>query len=243
MTDSDFQVLNSTDHADVRVVTTPGERFGDAVMQVMVMPFELRNVQACYPVFFQIDRNDAYYPVALLGFEDGENLFLEGDTWSADYVPAMIRRGPFMVGVKDVPGGKEQARVLSLDMSHPRVSRNEGEALFDVLSGRTQYLEEQAGLLEALHDGLGHCREFTAALHAEGLLEAVTLEISLNDGSRNQLIGLHGINEEKLQELPGEVLERFNREGFLMPLFMVLASMSNVRALIQRKNALVGKGN
>ena len=43
-------------------------------------------------------------------------------------------------------------------------------------------------------------------------------------------------DEEKLQALPGKVLEDLSRDGYLMPLFMVLASMANIQRLVERKN-------
>ena len=238
-----FEVLNNQDHADLKVITDYRASFGDAQMQVMVFPFEFRNIQAHYPIFFQVDANGQFYPIALLGFEEGENLFLDEPNWRAPYIPAMLRRQPFLVGVKDASksdGSTEQARVLSIDLKHPRVSHVEGEALFKPLGGRSEFLEEQAGLLETLHDGLGHCQAFTNALAEHGLIESVTLDISLNDGSRNQLIGLSAINEERVQELTGDVLEAFSKEGYLLPLFMVLASSTNMRTLIDLKNQREG---
>ena len=68
------------------------------------------------------------------------------------------------------------------------------------------------------------------------LIEAVTLEVELNDGSRHQLIGYHSINEENVQALSGGVLAEFNREGFLAPMFMALASMANIQHLVALKN-------
>ena len=35
--------------------------------------------------------SEHYLFVALLGFEPGENLLLEGDTWSVPYIPVNIR--------------------------------------------------------------------------------------------------------------------------------------------------------
>ena len=241
-----FEVLNNKDHADLRVITDYRSSLGDAQMQVMVFPFEFRNVQAHYPIFFQVDANGQFYPIALLGFEEGENLFLDEPSWRAPYVPAMMRRQPFLVGLKDAntsDGGVEQARVLSLDLNHPRVSREEGEALFKPLGGRTEFLEEQAGLLETLHDGLSHCQAFTNALSEHNLIESVTLDISLNDGSHSQLIGLSAINEERVQELPGNVLESFSKKGYLLPLFMTIASSTNMRTLIELKNQQVEATN
>lgn len=238
-----LELLNSVDHADLRVITDRGARFGDEVMQVMVFPFEFRNVQGSYPILFQTDRDGNHYPIALLGFEDGENLYLDEPGWKVPYIPAMLRREPFLVGLKDAQtetGETRQARLLSLDTNHPRISLDEGEALFQPLGGYTPFLEEQSALLEQLHDGLEHCRSFVTALRAHGLIEALTLDIALNDGSRNQLIGFSGIDEEMLRQLKGEVLQQWSEQGFLMPIFMMLASMSNVRTLIELKNQRVG---
>ena len=239
---SQNEILSSSQHGDVRIRTGFGAQFGDAQMQTLVLPFEFRNIQAHYPIFFQADANDDLFPVALLGFEEGENLFLEGDRWDAAYVPAIRRRDPFLVGVKDAhldDGRSQQMRVLSIDMSHPRVSREEGEPLFDALGGRTEFLEEQAGLLETLHEHFEHCRAFARALNEAGLIEPVTMNVTLRDGSTNQLIGLRGLDEEKVQTLSAERLDEFNQKGYLLPLFMIMASMSNMRALIERKNAAV----
>ena len=240
-----FEVINNQDHSDIKIITENRATLGDAVMQAMALPFEFRNLQAWYPIFFQIDRDDNYYPLALMGFEEDENLFLAEPDWKAGYIPAMMRRGPFLIGMKDAKdsaGETQQARLLSLDMQHPRVNKDEGEPLFKTFGERSEYLEEQAGLLEALHDGLDHCRAFTAALQTESLIESVTLELTTNDGVRNQLVGLSGINEEKLQSMSATTLDHFNQQGFLMPLYMVLASMSNVQRLIQLKNEKLEAG-
>ena len=235
----DLQVLNNVDHADLKVITRRGAEFGDMTMHTLVLPFEFRDVQTCYPILFQADAAGQMYPLALFGFEENENLFLKDGLWRAPYIPAMIRRGPFAVGLKDATneaGERVQTRLLSVDMNHPRISRHEGEPLFKPLGGRSEFLDEHATLLENLHDGMEHCKGFANALAELGLLESVTLQITLNDGSANQLIGFSSINEEKVQELPGGTLEDLSRQGYLLPLFMVIASTSNMRTLIDFKN-------
>ena len=234
-----FEILNSKDHASLRINTQARAEFGDQVMQCITFPFEFRNIQAWYPIFFQTDRDSNLYPLALFGFEEGENLFLQEPDWKAGYVPAMMRREPFLIGVKegqDAAGEIHQARVLSIDVEHPRVSQEEGESLFNPLGDRTDYLEEQANLLETLHDGLSHCQAFTQTLQEYELIEDVTLDIRLNDGTHNQMIGLSAVNEDAVRELTGDQLEKLSKEGFLMPLYMAIASMSNVQRLIELKN-------
>ena len=235
---TNLALLNNVDHQDVRIITERSARYGDDVMYAMTFPHEFRDVQACYPILFQRDDQDNFFPLALFGFEEKENLFLDERGWDADYVPAMIRRQPFMIGFQASKqgAGDGSTRMLSLDMDHPRVSTEDGERLFQPLGGRTPYLEDAANLLETIYQGTEVNRHFVAALEQHDLIESVTVDVTLDDGSRNQLLGFHTINEEKLQELSGETLEEFSRNGFLMPIFMVLASMTNMRRLVSLKN-------
>ncbi len=234
----DVVLVNNVEHQDLRIVTDRSARYGDAVMQARTFPFEFRNVQAFYPILFQQDGQGGYIPVALFGFRHGENLFLTDEGWQAGYVPAMVRREPFLIGFQDSkePGRPARTRVLSLDLEHPRVSRERGEPLFQPLGGRTPFLEGAADLLETIYLGLEHSRTFVRALVEHDLIEAVTLEIVLRDGSRNQLIGYHCLTEERVQALSGATLGEFNQEGYLMPVFMALASMANVQRLVELKN-------
>ena len=236
---SDFALLNNVDHQDLRVITDRAPRYGDDVMLALTFPFEFRNVQAHYPILFQSDANDGYYPVALFGFEQGENLFLDADGWHAAYVPAMIRREPFLIGFQESADAGGRTRVLSIDMDHPRVNAEVGEPLFQPLGGRTPFLENAANLLETIYLGIDHNKAFVQALQAHDLLEALTFEIALQDGTRNQLIGFHGLVEEKVQALSGTALGEFNERGYLMPMFMALASLANVQRLVELKNARV----
>lgn len=231
-------MLNDVDHQDVRIITEHSAALGDNLMHVMTFPFEFRSVQAFYPILFHRDGRGELYPVALFGFVSGENLFLDEAGWHARYVPAMIRRQPFLIGFEGGNGqGGDRRRMLSLDLGSPRVSKERGEPLFEPLGGRTPFLEEMATLLETLYQGAEHNRKFVAALQEHGLIESVTFDIALADGSRNQLLGFYAIDEEKVRALPGEALGSLSRDGFLMPLFMMLASTVNVRTLVDLKNA------
>ena len=270
-----FALLNNVEHQDVKIITERSARYGDNLMHAPVFPFEFRRVQAFYPILLQQDSKGGFQPVALFGFEQGENLFLdsslhargspsrspaegslhargspsrspaEGSGWQAAYIPAMLRREPFLIGFQKPqdPSEGDMMRVLSLDMDHPRVNTEVGEALFHPLGGRTDFLEDAANLLEAIYEGLEHGKAFVGALQEQDLIEAVTLEIPLRDGSRNQLLGFHCLAEEKVQALSGDVLGAFQEKGFLMPLFMILASMGNIQHLIEMKNRTLESGH
>lgn len=242
---ANYALLNNVDHQDVKIITERSARYGDNQMLAPTFPFEFRNVQAFYPILFQQQTGGGFQPVALLGFEQGENLFLGPNGWQAAYVPAMLRREPFLIGFQRPTdaGDGEPVRVLSLDMDHPRVNTEAGEALFHPLGGRTEFVENTADLLERIYDGVAHGKAFVKALEEQALIEAVTLEIPLRDGSTNQLLGFHCLAEQNVQALSGEVLGQFQAQGFLLPLFMILASMGNIQRLVELKNNTVEAGD
>jgi hypothetical protein len=50
------------------------------------------------------------------------------------------------------------------------------------------------------------------------------------------MVGFYIINEEKLSELDSETLATFHAKGYLQAIYMAIASQSNIRGLINRKN-------
>ncbi len=231
-----FALVNQEEHQNIRINTARGAEFGDGVQLAMTFPTEFRNVQGEYPILFQKSGEEDFIPVALFGFEKNENLFLTASGWDASYVPAMIRKEPFLIGTQSRGEDSQDARVLSVDLDSPRVNESEGEALFGSLGEMTPYLETQAAMLETIYEGHKQNSLFIKALLDQELLESVTLDITLNDGSRNSLLGFYAIDEEKIPDLSAETLHLMNRNDMLLPLFMILASMSNIQRLIDRKN-------
>lgn len=226
-------MLNNVDHQALRVVTTRAARYGDNVMTCATYPAEFRDIQAHYPIVFHKLADGNYEPVALLGFQEGENLFLGAQGWEVNYVPLAIERLPFLIG----RNGEELN--IHIDLDNPRLSRDEGEALFLAYGGVTPYLERVNSMLKSIHEGLQDVPDFIAALREHDLLESFVADIELEDGSQNRLYGFHTINEDNLYKLPGAALENLNREGHLLSIYMVLASMSNFRDLIERKQRAV----
>ena len=58
----------------------------------------------------------------------------------------------------------------------------------------------------------------------------------------HRLVGYHLIDEEKLRALEPGALAELHSAGHLMPIFMALASVSNLAALVARKNRRLGHG-
>ncbi|MBV7538339.1 SapC family protein [Duganella sp. sic0402] len=225
-------LLNNVEHHDLRIITRRGAELGDQLMSAVTFPSEFRDVQACYPIVFRKTTDGlGFEPIALFGLEEGHNLFLSGDRWQAPYIPMMVERQPFMIGTS---GGE---LMVNVDLDHPRVSRSEGEPVFKPHGGHSEFLEHANSLLLAIHQGLQELPGFLQALLENELLESFALDVELNDGSQNRLIGFYTINEDRLQALSGEAIARLHQAGYLQAIYLVIASLSNFRMLIDRKNA------
>jgi len=223
--------LNDIDHKHLRIDTRRSAALGDDVAFVPTFPAEFRNLQAHYPIVFRKDANGALQPIAVLGFEEGRNLFLDGERWDATYLPLAIERQPFLIG----KGGDDDLTV-HIDLDSPRVGSLVGTALFHEQGGNTEYLDRMASVLLALHNGLESVAAFVDALLALELLESFVLDVELEDGSANRLTGFYAINEDRLRALDGAALGGLHAAGHLEPVFMAVASVANFRGLIERMN-------
>ncbi|MGB5722375.1 MAG: SapC family protein [Woeseiaceae bacterium] len=234
---SQYEILNREKHRDLRIKTGYGAALGDAARYVMTYPMEFRDIQSCYPILFTKDSNTGvFFAAAVMGFDADQNLFLEDNGWDAPYIPAMVRRQPFLIAKRDEDDNADP--VVSLDLDHPRASQDEGEALFDSEGGATEFLNQKIALLDKLHHGLQHSNGFVDTLLQHELLEQVTLDIAFNDGSKKSVQGFYCIAEERLYQLKGDVLESLNQAGYLQPVFMAVASMGRMRDVIERRNRL-----
>lgn len=234
---SRYEVLDREKHRQTRIKTGYGAALGDAVMYVMTYPMEFRDIQGCYPILFTKDPNTGgFFAAAVLGFDREQNLFLQDDGWDATYVPAMVQRQPFLIAKRGE--NDDDAPVVSLDLDHPRVSQDDGEALFEDDGSPSEFLNQKIALLDKLHRGLQHGKGFCETLIRHELLEQITLDFTFNDGGKETVEGFYTIAEERLYELKGDALESLNQAGFLQPIFMAVASLSRMRDIIDRRNRL-----
>lgn len=228
-------ILDSNTHRDLRVRIDAGADLGDGVMATLTVPSEFRRVQGYFPILFRREAGQAqFFAVALLGFESGENLFLDGARWTAGYRPLSLAIQPFLIGRPADGAGPGQVHI---DLAHPRIAQgDEGVRLFDASGLPTPFLEDIADKLGDLDEGHRDSAAFFAALAAHDLLEPFTLEVTLGDGSVNSLVGFHIIDEARLRALDAAALGALHEGGHLMPIFMALASLAQIEPLIARKN-------
>ena len=228
--------VNPFDHKSTCVSTERSAAKGDSVMCSVTFPTEFRRLQNDYPILFRLDAaRENFNCLALFGFENGENLYLSNEGWAANYIPLTMAVQPFLIGLG---GDVKTEKKVVIDMDSPRVGTKDGERLFTDLGTATDYLNSVSKQLGELDEGFKATKDYVALLQKYELLEPISIDIRLNSGVKNRLVGFHTINEDKLRDLSGAALKDMADNQALMPSFMLLASLSNLTKLIDRKNAL-----
>ena len=236
---SNHQILHPAAHGSLRVLTGARAEFGDAVMACLTVPAEFRRLACEYPIVFRHDAaKGSFAALALLGFEPGENLYLEGGGWNASCRPLAMSVQPFLVGRPQNGEGPAQVHV---DLGHPRISNTgEGMRVFTDEGLPTPFLEEIAGMLGSLDEGYRTSADFFSALDRYDLLEPFSMDVPLADGSVNRFVGYHLVNEDRFRALEAGALAELQAGGHLLPACMAIASIGNLGKLVQRKNRRVG---
>jgi SapC len=224
--------LNTHVHRDLKVQSRASARLGDAQRFVAVIVNEVPFLVPHYPVFFAKDSDTGrFFLGAMLGFDDGENLFLDETGQEPDsYRPLNFRRGPFWTVGED----------LAIDLDSPRIG--EGEALFDTDGNATPYLEAIKTTMRELKVGQERNRIFTDTLLELKLIEPIEMDIGFDDGTKRHITGLYTVAQETLRGLPdAQVLDLFRR-GYLQIIDLMIGSIRQVHILAQKKNRRLRDG-
>lgn len=228
-------LLNNNNHKNLKVRESFGAEFGEDVMCLPVYPVEVRHAQAHYPLMFAKNENGKIQLVALLGFENGENLYLDGNKWLAAYRPLVVEKGPFLIG-----RNPEDESILSIhiDLDDKRVNEQEGQSIFLPHGGNTDYLDNIANILSTLNQSLDVHDEFVKRCEEHSLIESFVLDVDLESGGTHRMSGFFTINEETLNNLNAEQLAFLHAKGDLEIIYMMLASLSQLSSLIRKKKAV-----
>lgn len=223
--------LDPVRHASLRITALSDWSITARMHAVFVAVDEWAQAALEYPILFvhsgELDAAGAAVvtPVALLGLAQGENLAVEGTRWRARYVPAFIRRYPFVSG----RGG------VLIDSAWSGWSNVEGELLFDAQGQPTPVLQRALALLEGFDAQARRTRAVCARLAALDLFKPMQVDATLPDGRTLTVEGFRVIDEERLQALPEAVVAELQRDGVLEAIQQQLASLATMRHLIERK--------
>jgi len=220
--------LNKETHRNLKVDGRSSAACGDNRRFVQVIVNEFAQLLVHYPILFSKDaQTGQFYCGAVLGFDEGENLFLNDWQDPEFYRPLMLQRGPFFAQGPDV----------AIDLDDPRVGAEDGNPLFTEEGKPTRYLQSIIWAFQDLEPGVQTTKLFIARLLELKLIEPIDVEVELSDGSIRRCIGLYTIDQDMLLTLSDEVVVELYRRGYMRLIHYMIASQKQVAVLARKKNA------
>jgi len=217
--------LNSETHRNLKIKPSgEGLKFSRKTNSVLLAGVEFPEACKHFPIVFAKITDQLVLPMAMLGFRDMENLFVDaGGQWTSEYVPAYIRRYPFMLA----KAGAGPQLTVCIDESYPGFGADEGQPLFDAKGESTDYLKGVLAFLQDYQAQLERTDIFLKTLRELELLKDVAANVNLPGGERFSIAGLMMVDERKLQALPEAQILRLFRSGELAWVYSHLLSISN----------------
>ncbi len=193
--------------------------------------FALKN----YPIVFA--GTDSPMPVAVLGMQEKENLFVDADgKWlEAAYVPAYIRRYPFIFGQSQ----DGQQLTLCIDRDSKLIGEN---ADFPFFNGTelTDTSNKAMEFCKTFHQHHIATQKFGVIVKEMDLFTSQQVTMKGPDGKTHVVGSYLAIDEKKFNELKDEAILILRKAGALPFIYMHLSSLSNWQSLSFRRQQMLG---
>lgn len=223
--------VSSGRHAKAHVEAGKGYGFARKINSVPLMAVEFPQAASDYAIVFA-SSGDALVPVVILGARQNENLYVnEDDSWKAGYIPAFIRRYPFVFS------SSEDGKTFTLCVDEAFQGLNyqgRGQALFGADGKATPYVDNVLKFLQEYRLQFERTRAFCAKLKALDLVEPMQAQFTLPQGEKMTLTGFHVVDRARLKKLPGDKLAELAATDELELLYLHLQSMRNFNAVKDR---------
>ena len=211
----------------------PVADYGFASQQTMcpITAVEFPRVAPIYPIVFLKDDVGELSAVALLAVPGGKNLFVdEGGSWRAAYVPASIRRYPFVFGRTK---GDDKNLALCIDEDSDHVSETEGEPLFTGDGKPTEILEKAIEFMKQFQTNHAHTVAICQELERREMFQGLKAQVRLPSGKKYDFVGARIIDEKKLSTVDDADFLEWRRRGWLALIYAHLISLGQMTHLAE----------
>lgn len=227
--------LNVDIHLKVRLGSLGGKvAFATKTNSIPLAAVEFIDTAREYPIAFTGKDEGALFPIALVGVRQNENLFVtEDDKWDGRYIPAFVRRYPFVLAEKQ---DADDFNVY-FDESYAGLGAADGDRLFTDEGEHTPLLKQALEFLSNYQGEIKRTRQFVERLQSLDLLIPRVLEVVRNDEAPLVLQGFSVVDEQRLAALGDAELLALARDGYLPLIYAHLGSLGNVSRLSERLDA------
>lgn len=215
----------------------PGQlpSFTQSLNAIPVSYTEFNVAHRDYPIVFSSgDDGKTFAPVAVLGLQAQENLFVLDDGWVPGvYVPAYVRRYPFCMARVTLDNVEQAERLICVEKDN--IVETGGVPMFGDTQEPLAPRKEIEKLLEEYEADLERTKEMCGILADYGLLEPFTMQATLNVGGSMHLTGMFRVDEKKIEFLNASQHKNLIKKGVMSKIYIHLLSLDNFGRLLDRK--------
>lgn len=231
----DLMPLNSRDHKSFRNRLQEAAPWLAKYHMVPLTVEEFIQAGRHFPIVFS--SGESPLPLALMGLNDGVNTFVDDDGKLTDpiYVPAYVRRYPFMLA-RLSPETEDLS--LCFDPTSDAVGDfSEGEMLFNDDDSATEHTKAILAFCEQFEQAGQRTKMMTDELLKHDLLMEgeVGIERNSDPGKPYVYRGFRMVDHDKLREVDGETLAKWNKDGMLPLIYAHLHSLELMRTIFARQ--------
>jgi hypothetical protein len=225
--------LDSAQHRNLKLrVPVTDWRVAAKLNAMFVAAAEFGDVCREFPIVFvkagkEADGSDAIAPIAVFGLTQNENLYVTGERWRAQYIPAVLRAYPFCIARID-----DSRFAICVDTAFPGTSVLEGQPLFEEDGKPAELLKNMTTHLETLEGEIQRTRLVGKRLLELNLLREMRFDATLPDGRQHTVDGFLTVDDQKMTELPPETVLELHRNGVLGLVHLHWVSLGNMRRLV-----------
>ena len=226
-------VVTKQRHLDWSVETGADYTFAQRVNAVPILAAEFVSVAAEYVIVFS-KTDEGATPVVLVGLRTDENLYLmENGGWQAKYIPAFVRRYPFVFS----SDGEGNTFTLCIDEEYVGCNQEgRGQPLFDEEGEATPYLKRVIEFSRGFQAQYQPTADMCEKLLELDLLVPMQAQFTLTQDApkKMSLKGFWAVDRDRLKALSGEQLAELAKSDWLEFIYAHLISMKNFAAISDR---------
>ena len=223
-----LEVINKIEHKTKGIDEVSNFSYSKELINAPIVLSEFFESCKNYPIFFAKDKDNKWFATALLGYKQGENLFVDdkGNWKTLHYVPAFVRSYPFILV------NQEDKKELILAVEGEYLSeKKDSKKLFDENGENSEFLNSALTFLNQFHADNLSTANFIKQLEDWELLEEKSVTVTNDKKEKYNLNGFFIVNEEKLRHLSKKKKEDICEKNAYALITAHLISLSNIQKL------------
>lgn len=234
---NDLMPLNSRDHATWNTRSMERADWLKGQHAIPLTVDEFAQAQRHFPIIFSAGQNPV--PLALMGLNEGVNVFVDenGKVTEPVYLPAYVRRYPFLLAKLNKDSDDLS---LCFDPTSESVGEfGDGEKLFDESGQPSNATQQVLKFCEQFEQAGFRTKALIDELVKHDLLMDGEIAITQNDNPDRPFVyrGFRMVDQEKLRDIKGDVLRKWNQNGMIALVYAHIMSLDLMRMIFSRQVA------